>query len=212
MQDKTKARRHDQPLPVREAAMKVTDVDVKKLKPWDRNPRIMSRHDMESLKKSIREHGFVEPVVATKSGLVVGGHQRLEAAMALGMKKVPVITIDYADSDPKVAALNIALNRVHGDWDEPKLEALLADLKTDGMDMALTGFTTTELDKMLVEFAGPLPESGVARGDGEIGGASEMVEFTVHLSPPDYAAVMNALAKTGRSTQEEQLVELARRL
>ena len=77
--------------------------------------------------------------------------------------------------------------------------------------MTLTGFTTTELDKMLEGFEGPLPESGVARGDGEIGGGGDLVEFTVHLSRPDYAAVMNALAKTGRSTTEEQLVELARR-
>lgn len=189
--------------------MKIVDVKLKGLKPWPQNPRVMSRHDMESLKRSLQTYGFVEPVVVNKrTGLVVGGHQRLQAAEALGLKTVPVTYVDL--DDKAAAALGIALNRVAGDWDEPKLEALLAEFKDDKDWTALTGFTTTELDQMLAEFAGETPEGGVARGDDEIG-TEALVEFTVLLAPPDYSAVMNRLAKTGKSTPGEQLVELCRR-
>jgi len=194
--------------PVREFVPKVVQVPLARLHPAPYNPRVMSRHDQEALKASLEEFGAVEPIVANKDGMVIGGHQRLDAAKALGLKTIPVIYVELTPQ--KAQLLNLALNRIHGQWDEPKLEGLLAELKAADLDLTLAGFTSVELDRMLRDFAADMPEVGVARGDDRIGGAQDTVDLVLHLAPADYALVMDRLAKTGGSTPEEQLVKLVR--
>src|SRR6266516_4437489 len=79
--------------------------------------------------------------------VVVGGHQRLVAARRLGMASVPVI---YVDLDPEQAhLLNLALNKISGDWDEQLLARLLADLQlAEGVDLALAGFEDDEIKRL----------------------------------------------------------------
>lgn len=75
---------------------------------------------MESLRRSVSRWGMVEPLVVRRSDqLVIGGHQRLEAARALGLAAVPVVYVEASDAEAK--ALNLALNRIQGEWDLPKL-------------------------------------------------------------------------------------------
>ena len=187
--------------------MKTVMKNVSDLKPASWNPRIMSRHDMESLKGSLSRWGLLHNLVINKDGVVLSGNQRLEAAKANGLKRVPVVIFEGNEQEQRAFA--VAANRVHGDWDQPKLEALLAEMRADEFDLTSLGFTTTELERMLKDFEAELPESGVARGDAPLDG-TDLVAFVVHLRPSDYAAVMNALAKTGKSTLSEQLIAICK--
>ncbi len=111
----------------------------------------MPEPELEKLKRSIQEFGLVEPlVVRRRDHLVVGGHQRLEAAKALGLRTVPVVFVDLSDAQAK--ALNLALNRIRGDWDLPKLGTLLEELQSlPDLDETLTGFDPQEIDDLLAD-------------------------------------------------------------
>lgn len=122
------------------------------------NPRTMPAEARKRLARSIREFGFVDPVIARRSdGLVIGGHQRLVAAQELGLATVPVIFLDDID-DQRAAALNIALNNPaeQGMWDMPKLAGILSTLDAEGFDATLTGFELDEIERLLAPVAGGL--------------------------------------------------------
>ena len=143
--------------------MKTELVKIEELRAAEYNPRVMPAAEMEKLKRSIAEFGFVEPVVVnqrlgemsvTEGGkmepgfeyVIVGGHQRVEAARQLGMTEVPVVFV-HLDAQ-KEKTLNLALNRIQGSWDEDKLTAILVELETSG-DLSLTGFDGAEIDTLL---------------------------------------------------------------
>ena len=135
--------------------VKIQNVDPAKLTPADYNPRTISEHQAEALKRSLDRWGFVEPIVANKrTGRIVGGHQRLDGALALALPSVPVHWIDVDESSEK--ALNIALNKISGDWDEDLLGKLLADLERDGQDLEDLGFDADELQE-IIDAAAPEP-------------------------------------------------------
>jgi len=105
------------------------------------NPRVIAPEQYEALLKSIQRFGVVEPVVWNKrTGRVVGGHQRVDAMEALGIEDAPVVLIDVSENEE--IALNLALNKISGVFDDAKLQALLGNL--DGDLKALTGFTDQE--------------------------------------------------------------------
>ena len=131
---------------------------LSKLKPFERNPRIMPDHDMERLKQSIEKFGFVEPVVIDEKNNIRGGHQRVEAAKALGIKKGPVMVVSGLTEDEKVA-LNLGLNRIHGDWDVFLLTDLLQEIKVDPINIELTGFTDDEISLYLEDLPDLIRES-----------------------------------------------------
>lgn len=107
------------------------------------------------LKNSVEHFGYVEPVIVNKRNMtVVGGHQRLKVLKDLGYKEIEVVYVDLSDTDEK--ALNIALNKISGDWDAEKLEDLLRDISLDtDFDVELTGFDLDEIETM---FSGSLDE------------------------------------------------------
>jgi ParB-like chromosome segregation protein Spo0J len=116
----------------------------------DYNPRKISKEELEKLKRSIKEFGYVEPVIYNeKTGVIVGGHQRVTALKELGQTEVDCVIVSF-DTD-KEKALNIALNKISGDWDEDKLSALLMDIKESGEDPELTGFDADEINKLLLK-------------------------------------------------------------
>ena len=86
---------------------------------------------------------------------VIGGHQRLKVLKDLGITEVECIVVDLDKTNEK--ALNIALNKIQGDWDEDKLEALLQELKLEEFDMNLTGFDFDEVDEILNDINGDYP-------------------------------------------------------
>lgn len=125
------------------------------LNPDPLNPRTISPDALERLVESIRHHGFVDPVIARRRDrLVIGGHQRLQAAVRLGLARVPVVFLDDID-DERARALNIVLNNptVAGAYDDAKLAAILTQLKDLDLAPILTGFNQDEVNEILARAA-----------------------------------------------------------
>lgn len=123
--------------------MKLAEVPIGKLKPSPYNPRHMAEAELEALARSMHEFGIVDPLVVNKDGTVIGGHQRLKAAQLAGIETVPVVYVDLTKAQEKT--LNLALNRIGGEWDEARLRVLLDDIADCDVDLALTGFSADEL-------------------------------------------------------------------
>jgi DNA modification methylase len=127
----------------------IEHVPIGDLRPDPTNPRRIGERELESLTRSLQQFGFVQPVLARKSdGVVIGGHQRLVAARRLGWKTVPAIFLDVSIEQARL--LNLALNKISGQWDNELLARLLADLKPiEDIDLSLSGFSEEELGKLL---------------------------------------------------------------
>jgi DNA modification methylase len=132
-----------------EQTLKIEQVPIDSLRPDPANPRRIGERELESLTRSLQQFGFVQPVLVRKSdNVVIGGHQRLTAARRLGLKTVPVIFVDLAPEQARL--LNLALNKISGQWDNELLARMLADLKPiEDIDLSLSGFSEEELDKLL---------------------------------------------------------------
>jgi DNA modification methylase len=130
--------------------MVIQTLPVDKLVPADYNPRKDLKPgdpEYEKLKRSITEFGYVEPVIWNKTtGHTVGGHQRLKILVDTGVTEVECVVVEM-DLD-KEKALNIALNKINGDWDKDKLALLITDLQGVDFDVSLTGFDAPELDAL----------------------------------------------------------------
>lgn len=131
--------------------MNIQKVKIDKINPAAYNPRLDLKSgdkEYEKLKKSIDTFGYVEPLVwNSRSGNLVGGHQRLKILVEQGVKEVEVSVVDL-DSE-KEKALNLALNKISGDWDEKKLGHLLDELiKSPDFDVTITGFDMPEINEI----------------------------------------------------------------
>ena len=130
--------------------MEIVKVPVEQLLPADYNPRKDLRPgdpEFEKLKRSVEEFGYVEPIIWNRrTGIVVGGHQRLKVLQHLGFTEVDCVVLDLDEQKEK--ALNVALNKISGDWDIPLLTSLLKDLSDGGYDATLTGFDVSEMSAM----------------------------------------------------------------
>lgn len=132
--------------------MNIQNVSIDKINPAAYNPRVDLQpgdKDYEKLKKSIDTFGYVEPLVwNSRTGNLVGGHQRLKVLIEQGSTEVEVSVVDL--DLVKEKALNLALNKIQGDWDRDKLGHLLEELtKLDGFDMGTTGFDPGEISQAL---------------------------------------------------------------
>ena len=118
--------------------------------PADYNPRKDLKPgdaEYEKLKRSIEQFGYVEPVIWNKTtDFVVGGHQRLKVLLDMGITEVECVVVEM-DAE-KEKALNIALNKISGEWDKDKLALLIADLQGADFDVSLTGFEPAEIDSL----------------------------------------------------------------
>lgn len=130
--------------------MNIEKKNVKDLLPADYNPRKDLKPgdpEYEKLKRSIEQFGYVEPVIWNeKTGRVVGGHQRLKVLTDMGITEVDVVVVDMDTEKEK--ALNIALNKISGEWDTEKLALVIADLQGTDFDVSLTGFDPKELEDL----------------------------------------------------------------
>ncbi len=130
--------------------MQIEKLKTELLIPADYNPRKDLKPgdpEYEKLKRSMEQFGYVEPVIWNKTtSHVVGGHQRLKVLLDMGITEVECVVIEM--SEEKEKALNIALNKISGDWDKDKLMLLIADLQGADFDVSLTGFEPAELDAL----------------------------------------------------------------
>ena len=131
--------------------MKIETIKIEKINPAAYNPRKDLKPgdaEYEKLKKSINTFGYVEPLVwNSRTGNLVGGHQRFKILIEQGFKEVEVSVVDL--DEVKEKTLNIALNKIFGDWDDAKLNQMLHEL-TDikGLDISLTGFDLPEISEI----------------------------------------------------------------
>lgn len=111
------------------------------------NPRVDLQPDdveYQSIKLSLESHGLVQPIVWNKrTNTVVSGHQRLTVLEAQGVEEVDVSVVDMDDISEK--ELNVALNKVEGEWDDQKLSELLEELGDEANE---TGFTDAEIETL----------------------------------------------------------------
>ena len=136
--------------------MKVTQdmtwvsLSIDSLKPAAYNPRKKLKKgdkEYEKIKKSIVEFGYVDPIIVNFDGTVIGGHQRLTVLTDLGYKEVQCVQVRIEDEN-KVKALNVALNKITGAWNEELLADLMVDLQDADFNLDLTGFEAPEIDQL----------------------------------------------------------------
>lgn len=126
--------------------MKTSEIQIEKLKLATYNPRKISDKDLVSLKKSLKKFGFIQPVIVNKDMTVIGGHQRIRAWKEMGNETVPVFEVSISKKEEK--ALNLALNRISGDWDMEKLFNVISELRTEE-ELEFTGFDDKEVSQIL---------------------------------------------------------------
>ena len=127
--------------------MELKTIAITSLKPFQRNPRAHPDSAIKKLVKSIETYGWTNPILVNKDMTVVGGHQRLKVLADAGHDKVPCSIVDLDKT--KEMALNVALNKITGEWDFPKLNDLLIELDTGGFDMETVGYSEDELKDLL---------------------------------------------------------------
>lgn len=135
--------------------MNIQKINIEKLKAAEYNPRKDLKpedEEYQKIKKSILEFGYVAPIIVNSDMTVIGGHQRLKVLKELGYTEIECNIVDLDKAKEK--ALNIALNKISGEWDNAKLEELLAELKNEDIDMDITGFSFDEVDNILKDITG----------------------------------------------------------
>ena len=118
-------------------------VPVSQLRPNPQNPKLHNRHQIRVLARSMRQLGYISPIVVDKSGMIVAGHLRFEALLKLGVAEVWVVRLDHL-TEAQVKAFMIADNKLAemSEFDEQKLALLLQELYQVNLDVVAdsTGF------------------------------------------------------------------------
>lgn len=151
--------------------MDIRKIPVSKINPAPYNPRVDLQPgdpEYEKLKRSIQEFGYVEPLVWNEqTGNLVGGHQRFKILVEQGTTEIEVSVVSLDEIQEKV--LNVALNKISGDWDEEALATLLSELHEAGVDIDLSGFDEVDLKRMLGDIEIPNFEEGTEEDQGDLG-------------------------------------------
>ena len=179
--------------------MKLTDLSPakynprKELKPGD--------PEFEKLKRSIEEFGYVELIVVNErtGNTVISGHQRLSVLKELGKDEAECVIVDMDAESEK--ALNIAMNKVSGDWNKDKLALLISDLQGSDFDVSLTGFDPGEIDDLFKDTL----KNGIHDDDFDVD--AELQKPTVTKSGDVWLLGRHRLV-CGNSTKEETFTAL----
>jgi hypothetical protein len=152
--------------------MNLTKVQLNNLRYADYNPRKALQTgdpEYEKIKRSINEFGYVDPIIVNQDLTIIGGHQRATVLKDLGYQEVDVLIVDV--DKVKEKALNIALNKISGEWQMDKLKDLLLELETQ-IDIGITGFEDEEIRELLAKM-----DSTVATEDDfDVDAALEAIE------------------------------------
>lgn len=165
-------------------------INIQKMKlddiaPANYNPRIeLNENDPEydKIKNSIEQFGYVDPIIYNKrTNTIVGGHQRYTVLRDLGYEEVDVSVVDMDEQDEM--ALNVALNKVEGEWDKDKLKDVIEQLEED--KLAFTGFDDDEIDSLMndvnidefFEEEEKQPEQNNDDGESRLEVATELLEL-----------------------------------
>lgn len=149
--------------------MEIETIKITDLKPAEYNPRRISDDDYQKLKNSISTFGLVDPIIVNLKNMhIVGGHQRYDVLLDEHMldndflAELPMIRLGdvgfvFTDTELSIRdddhekALNLALNKISGEWDNDKLAEVLEELELSPIDIQLTGFDDLELTELQFE-------------------------------------------------------------
>ena len=188
--------------------MEIEHIKITDLKPAEYNPRRISEEDYQKLKNSISTFGLVDPIIVNLKNMhIVGGHQRYDVLLDEHMldndflAELPMIRLGdvgfvFTDTslsiedDDHEKALNLALNKISGDWDNDKLSMVLEDLDSSSLDLELTGFDELESSVLLDnDLLGLFNEDNITDDDEElpedyvdVEGESEGQAYLVYVS------------------------------
>ena len=155
--------------------MEIEQIKITDLKPATYNPRRISEEEYKKLKNSISTFGLVDPIIVNLKNMhIVGGHQRYDALCDMNMEdneflaelsliRMGDVGFVFSDTDLSIEdedhekALNLALNKISGEWDNDKLEVLLEELELSPIDIELTGFSEPELEELDIETTSDTP-------------------------------------------------------
>ena len=129
--------------------MEFKKLRIADLVPASYNPRKALKPgdaEYEKIKNSITEFGYVDPVIVNDDMTVIGGHQRLTVLKDLGFEEIDCVVISIDKTKEK--ALNIALNKISGEWNKELLAELIKDLQEADFDVAFTGFDPPEVEQL----------------------------------------------------------------
>lgn len=132
--------------------MEFKKLKIESLVPAEYNPRKQLKpgdKEFEKIKNSISEFGYVDPVIVNKDLTVIGGHQRITVLKTLGYTEIDCVVIDIDKTKEK--ALNVALNKISGEWNKELLADLIIDLQSLEYDISFTGFEPPEIDQLFNE-------------------------------------------------------------
>jgi len=130
--------------------VEIETVKLSSLRPHPANPRVHPDSAIERLTKSIVEFGWTNPILVSEDNYILAGHARLKAAEKAELDEVPIIRLPF--SGDKALAYMIADNKLQDmtEWDYPQLKDLIGQLDTGALNIELTGFDESELEKLLV--------------------------------------------------------------
>ena len=147
-----------------ERKLKWENVNIDKLIPYVNNARTHSAEQINKLRSSLREFGFINPVIIDSNYNVIAGHGRIAAAREEGITDIPCVLVDYLTEAQKKAYI-LADNRFALDagWDEDLLKVEIEALQAEDFDVLLTGFDATEIDELFA-----IPEEDIKDDDFDI--------------------------------------------
>ncbi len=183
--------------------MEIRKLPLEKLNPAKYNPRKDLKPgdpEYEKLKKSMETFGYVEPIVWNKrTGHIVGGHQRFKVLKHQGHTEIECVVVDLDEQQEK--ALNIALNKVSGEWDLPKLADLISELDDGIFDVSITGFDAAEIEHLFSQ----VHDKDVKEDDFDVGKALKEPVFS---QPGDLWLLGRHRLLCGDSTKAETYAKL----
>jgi len=158
-----------------ETTTRFEKVDINKLVPYARNARTHSKEQILQLRSSLREFGFVNPVLIDGDFNIIAGHGRIMAAKEEGIAEVPCVFVEHL-TDAQKKAYILADNRLalSAGWDDELLALEFGELKDLGFDLELTGFDPKEIEKLFAN-----DEQDVADDDFNLTAALEEAAFVL---------------------------------
>lgn len=162
----------------------IIDKNIEQIKQYKNNPKLHSKHQIKQIADSIKEFGFVNPVLLDENGEIIAGHGRFMAAQLLNMTTIPTITLSHL-SDSQKRLYRIADNKLTelGKWDITALEIEIKELESLNLDLELTGFETEEIDNLIL---------------GNSGTTNSKDDNIPELKPADYKSKLGDVWQLGR--------------
>lgn len=196
--------------------MKIETLNTADIRASFFNPRITlekGSREYEAIAASIREFGFVEPLVVNRHNMCcLGGHQRLSVLKDMGVESVECVTIDETDQ-AREKALCVALNRIKGEWD---MDMLAAMLKDEVIFSFPTGFEEGEVDleRILEDVEPPdLPEDEPEEPSGPEGiTVVKIGNFKFKITLSEYQGMLNTIRDAGIFDSKAISDEIKRRI